>query len=134
MSTIDTNVLVYHLVQTDEDFSPRSSRLFNALQLGSTRAYLPNTAMFECIYVCQRAYIVPNEPLASAIIEILGFSGLDTDHQDALIDALRLWAVQGPLSFADCFHLALTRELGMTNIYTFDRKMDRYPGVARIEP
>ncbi|HYI24747.1 MAG TPA: hypothetical protein VD767_04985 [Thermomicrobiales bacterium] len=30
--------------------------------------------------------------------------------------------------------LALTEALGMTGIYTFDRKMNRYPGVARIEP
>jgi hypothetical protein len=24
--------------------------------------------------------------------------------------------------------------LGLAAIYTFDRKMDRYPGVARLEP
>ncbi len=43
-------------------------------------------------------------------------------------------AYTGPLSFADCFHLTLTKELGMTQIYTFDRKMNRFPGVERLEP
>lgn len=133
-SFIDTNVLVYHLVQDHREFSPRSSRLFNTLRLGQAAAYVSSTVIFECIYVCQGAYDVPNEPLAQALIEILSFAGLRSDHADALVDALSLWSRQGPLSFADCFHLALTRDLGMTRIYTFDKKMDRYPGVSRIEP
>lgn len=65
---------------------------------------------------------------------ILGFNGLESDHPEACVEALRLWAEQGPLSFADCFHLALTKQLGMARIDTFDRKMGRYPGVERIEP
>jgi hypothetical protein len=54
-----------------------------------------------------------------------------TLHPDSVSN---LWSTQGPLSFADCFHLALTRQLGMTRIVTFDQKMDRYPGVERVEP
>jgi len=56
------------------------------------------------------------------------------DHKSAIIDALEFWVSQPPLDYADCYHLALTRELGLTGIYTFDRKKDRYPGVERIEP
>lgn len=134
MSFIDTNVLVYHLMQSDEDQSPRSSRLFSALRLGQVSAYLSSTVIFECIYVCQTTFDVPNAPLAEALIEILSFRGLGCDHLEALTDALALWRVQGPLSFADCYHLALTRGLGMTHIYSFDRKMNRYPGVTRVEP
>ncbi len=48
--------------------------------------------------------------------------------------AITFWATNGPLSFADCYHLALANLLGMTEIYTFDRKMDRYRGVACIGP
>jgi predicted nucleic acid-binding protein len=31
-------------------------------------------------------------------------------------------------------HLLYTCRLGLTQIYTFDRKMNRLPGVARVEP
>lgn len=95
---------------------------------------MPVTAMFECIYTCQSMREVPNEALADVLIEILHFPGVVTDNLGALVNALELWRTQGPLSFADCYHLALTKELGMTQIYTFDKKMDRYPGVERIEP
>lgn len=134
MRTIDTNVLVYHLVGESGDLSTRSSALMLRLKADSEKAYLPVTAVFECIYTIQSAREVPNEALANVLLEVLGFPGVVTDTQLALVDALEFWRGQGPLSFADCYHLALTKELGMTEIYTFDKKMDRYPGVERIEP
>jgi predicted nucleic acid-binding protein len=134
MRTIDTNVLVYHLIGESGDLSERSSALMLRLKADREKAYLPVTAMFECIYTCQAIRDIPNEPLADVLIEILHFPGVVTDKLDALVNALEFWRIQGPLSFADCYHLALTKELGMAQIYTFDKKMDRYPGVERIEP
>ncbi len=61
-------------------------------------------------------------------------AGLSTDHPTAIREALFLWERHGPLSFPDCFHLALARQLDVTQIYFFHRKTDRHPGVTRIEP
>ncbi len=134
MRTIDTNVLVYHLVGESGDLSKRSSALMLRLKADSERSYIPATVVFECIYTCQSEREVTNEALADVLLEILHFPGVTTDNSRALIDALEFWRTQGPLSFADCYHLALTKDLGMTEIYTFDKKMGRYPGVERIEP
>jgi predicted nucleic acid-binding protein len=131
---VDANVLVYHLVQQDHEHGPPSSRLLARLRAGAEEAFLSSTAVFECIFICDRNYGIPRPDLANAIIEILSFRGLSTDHPEALVDALRFWGTQGPLSFADCFHLALAKQLGMKRIYSFDQKMNRYPGVERIEP
>lgn len=134
MRTIDTNVLVYHLVGESGDLSKRSSALMLRLKANGESAYLPVTVVFECIYTCQSEREVTNEALADLLLEILHFPGVMTDNLRALVNALEFWRTQGPLSFADCYHLALTRELGMEQIYTFDKKMDRYPGVERVEP
>lgn len=131
---IDANVLVYHLVQPDHEYGPPSSRLFSRLRAGTEEAFLSSTVVFESVFTCRQTYNSPNEPLADALIEILSFRGVRSDHPEALVDALTFWRTQGPLSFADCFHLALTKHLGMVAIYSFDKRMDRYPGVSRIEP
>lgn len=131
---VDTNVIVYHLVQTDHEHGPPSSGLFVRLRAGTESAYLSSTVVFECIHACQTRYNVPNQALADALIEILSFRGVHSDHLEALANALTYWRTQGPLSFADCFHLALTKQLGMAAIYSFDKRMDRYPGVSRVEP
>jgi predicted nucleic acid-binding protein len=131
---IDANVLIYHLVQPDHPHSAPSTALLARIRAGNERAYLASTVVAECAFVCARVYGSDNQPIAHALQEILSYPGIRTDHPEALATALELWGAQGPLSFADCFHLALAKQLGMTRIYTFDRKMDRYPGVERIEP
>ena len=131
---IDSNVLIYHLVQPDHPHSAPSTALLARVRAGKERAYLASTVIAECAFVCARVYGTDNRHIASALQEILSYSGVRTDHPEALVAALDLWGTQGPLSFADCFHLALAKQLGMSRIYTFDRKMGRYPGVERIEP
>jgi predicted nucleic acid-binding protein len=131
---IDANVLVYHLGQPEHQFAPPSSALFTRLRAGSEIAFLSSTVVLETIHVFRTRFNIPNDVLAHALIEILSFRGIRTDHPDALVDALTFWSTQGPLSFADCFHLALTKQLGLAGIYSFDRKVNRYPGVERVEP
>jgi predicted nucleic acid-binding protein len=131
---LDANVLIYHLVQPDHEHSAPSTALLGRIRGGEERAYLPSTVIAECAFVCTRVYEAGNKPIAVALLEILSYPGISTDHPEALAAGLDLWRSQGPLSFADCFHLALAKQLGMTRIYSFDRKMDRYPGVERVEP
>ena len=87
-----------------------------------------------CPWPRRTARGVPVADAARGLATILDYAGIVTDHPEALKTALQFWATQGPLSFADCFHLTLTRQLGMTHIVTFDQKMNRYPGVERVEP
>lgn len=131
---VDTNVILRHLLDDIPDHSQRANVLFAGVVRGDTRVYIPSTVFLESSYVLTRSKGVPVADTARALSTILGYAGLETDHPAALKAASQLWATQGPLSFADCFHLALTRQLGMTRIVTFDQKMDRYPGVERIEP
>lgn len=131
---IDTNVLIYHLVQTDHEASQVSHESFARLRIGSEMASVSSTVVFETVHVSQTSYGVPKRLIADTLTDVLQFVGLQSDHKEALLDALAFWREQGPLSFPDCFHLALTKHLGMFRIYSFDRKMGRYPGVERIEP
>lgn len=134
MRVIDTNILVYHLTGASGELSQRSTTLMHRLRTGEEQGFLPATAVFECIYACQLQYHIPNEALAALLLEMIASRGIVQDHPEAMEDALAFWGNQEPLSFADCYHLALTKSLGLDAIYTFDRRMDRYPGVERVEP
>jgi predicted nucleic acid-binding protein len=131
---IDTNILVYHLAQNHESFSPRSSALLDDLAAGRTTATCASTVIVETIYVLEKGFLVPRSNAHSALKSILSISAIEFDFRDALLAALDFWDSQPPLSFADCYHLALSKEHDLEAIYTFDKKMDRYPGVKRIEP
>jgi predicted nucleic acid-binding protein len=127
-------VILRHLLDDIPEHSQRANVLFAEIMTGDRRVCVPATVFLESSYVLTNSKGVPVADAAHGLSMILGYTGLETDHSEALKSALQLWGTQGPLSFADCFHLALTRQLGMTRIVTFDQKMDRYPGVERIEP
>lgn len=131
---VDTNVFLRHLLQDIPDHATRATALLHEANDGKVALFASVTVFIELTHFLNRTQKVPRKPIVAALLDILGNQGLSTDHPTAIREALFLWERHGPLSFPDCFHLALTRKLGMTKVYTFDRKMDRYPGVTLIEP
>ncbi len=131
---VDTNVFLRYLLQDIPDHAERSTRLLLKAQANEVALYAPSSVFVELSHYLNRTLRLPRERIAAALLDVLGNPGISTDHPEALQHAFRLWAREGPLSFPDCFHLTLTRQLGMTHIVTFDQKMNRYPGVERVEP
>jgi len=131
---VDTNVVIYALTQNHPAHSPRSMEFLEQLADGLRTATCANTVIFEAAYILRVTFGRSRAEVAHSLKPIIQIKALHFDHRQAILDALEFWADQGPLSFADCYHLALTRVLGLDAIYTFDKKMDRYPGVARVEP
>lgn len=131
---IDTNVFIYHLTANHAEYSPRCTALMEQIEAGHIDAVTAVTAVDEALRVLTKVFGHARSAAAQAMSIIVSQPEIELDHRQAVLRAIDFWADQGPLSFADCYHLALTRELGMTEIYTFDRKMDRFPGVERVEP
>ena len=131
---LDTNILLRYIVQDIPDQAARVAALFEEIAAGNTAVHLPNTVIFESVYVLQQAYSVSKEDIAAALSSVIRHPGVILDHKGPILDALDFWRRTGGLSYADCFHLALAAALGFTEIYSFDKKMDRYPGVTRVEP
>jgi predicted nucleic acid-binding protein len=131
---IDTNVILRHLLNDHPVHSGRASALFLSVRQGKMLVFCPDTAIFEALYILTGIAGAPRTAAAPPVAELIASPGIQMENKEAVQDALRFWVDQPALDFADCYHLALTKALGLEAIYTFDRKMDRYPGVARLEP
>lgn len=131
---VDTSVLVDHLVQSGRSPSNRASELIANVARGTIDLFISETVVLESVHVLSKVYDVPRETVCIRLIELLSIPGIIHPHKSTTLKAYRFWAKQGPLSFADCYHLALTADLGLSEIYAFDKNMGRYPGVTRIEP
>lgn len=134
LTLIDTNIICRHALQDHDEHSPHANQLFLSLARGTEKVYCPATAVFEAIHIMHGRNGAPREEVGAYFRAILNYPGVETHHPAAILNALDFWAKQPRLDYADCYHLALAEELGMTQIYSFDKKMDRYPGVERIEP
>lgn len=134
IASVDTNILLRHLLQDHDDHSPRASALMRTVRTGETSLFCPATVIFETIHVLHGRARIPRADISRVLSNLIALPNFVMGQESVVVAALELWVNQPPLDYADCFHLALTRELGMTRIYTFDRKMDRYPDVERVEP
>lgn len=134
MCVIDTNVILYHIVGNNPVYSPKCDQFFLALQSGITTAYGASTAIAEAAYVLDKGFRIPRADIASTLLDIVSIQAITWDFREPLIEALRFWGSQGPLSFTDCYHLTLSTHLEIGCVYMFDRKMDRFPCVTRLEP
>ncbi|HWV34887.1 MAG TPA: PIN domain-containing protein [Thermomicrobiales bacterium] len=131
---IDTNVFVYHLTNNHPVYSPRCTALMEQIEAGEIIAVTAITAVDETLRVLTKAFGRARSDAAHALTRLMRHPEIGIDHREAVLDAIDFWAKQSPLSFADCYHLALAYSLRMAAIYTYDRKMGRYPGMERIEP
>lgn len=134
MITIDTNILARLLLNDIPDHYSKAVTLLASAPEAGQQLFAPASVFIELAYLLTKTKLVPRDEAARVLLDTLTLPGLIVEHSDAVESALKFWRSHSPLSFVDCYHLALTRQLGMTQIYTFDRKMDRYPGVERIEP
>lgn len=134
-SFIDSgNILVYYFTDNHPDHSPRCAALMDRLDHGQETALCASTVIMETAFVLERAMHVPRHLIARALADFLSIPTIAFDFRDTIIEAISLWAENGPLSLPDAYHLAFAKEQGLTRIYTFDRKMSRYPGIERVEP
>ncbi len=131
---LDTNVLIDALVPAHADHYARATHLLSQVSQGDAVLHVSATVILEATFVLTKAYKVPRIEAALELSKVLGLTNLVSPEKDLILLTLELWALESPLSFADCYHLILARSLGLDAIYSFDKKMGRYPGVERIEP
>jgi predicted nucleic acid-binding protein len=133
-SFIDSNILVYYFTGNHPDYSPRCAALLDRLDRGEETAWCTSTVIMETAFVLERPLSIPRHLIAPALSDFVSIPAISFDFRDTILQAISIWAGNGPLSLPDAYHLAFTEQQGLSRIYTFDRKMNRYPGVERIEP
>lgn len=133
-SFIDSNILVYHFAGNHPEYSPRATALVNRLERAEEAGWCTSTVIMETAFVLERTLRVPRDLIANALVEFVSIPAITFDFRELLLSAIDIWKANGPLSLPDAYHLSFANAQGLDRIYTFDRKMNRFPGVERIEP
>lgn len=130
---LDTNVLLRHLLQDDEQQSSRSTALLARIEAGEERVRIADTVVFETVFALQRQYRVPKGEIRDKVLALLELPGIVLPGKRRLREVFDLYADLNA-SFVDAYHVVLMKRLGLNQIISFDRGIDRIPGVDRTEP
>lgn len=85
---IDSNILVYHLLQNHPDHSPRSSDLIAQLGEGLIRSACSSTVILETLFVLEKGYRIPRDAAYPPIRDIVSIPSIEFDSRDAILEVL----------------------------------------------
>jgi predicted nucleic acid-binding protein len=129
---LDANVLVRFLVQDDPKQSPAATKLMADAQSGVYELLIDPMIVAETVYVLAGQYKRPRVDVADTLLAIVHSPYLRTEQESVLIDALLRFRNHG-VDFADAW-LGAKAESGSHDIASFDRDLDKFKDVKRIEP
>jgi predicted nucleic acid-binding protein len=130
---LDTNVLLRHLLQDDRRQSPRATALLARIESGGEQVRVAESVVFETVFTLQRQYHVPKSEIRDKVLALLDLTGITLPGKRRLRDVFNLY-VDLNMSFIDAYHVVLMKRLRLTEIFSFDKGLDRGPGITRVEP
>jgi predicted nucleic-acid-binding protein len=130
---IDANVILRFLLDEPPDQAERCQALFARLQAGEEQVYLPEVALSDVVWTLQSFYHWPRERIARFAHDVLSVAGIRMARQSMIRHALHIY-VEHRIDFSDALIAAEMIEEDYTEIYSFDRDLDRVANVERVEP
>lgn len=130
---LDTNILLRHLLQDHPDHSPRATAYLERIERGEVQAHIAETVIFETVFLLQHRFGEPKARVVELIQPLIEMAGIRLPGKRKMRRVFDLY-LRLNLPFADAYHAVLMRQLGLSEIVTFDQDFDRVPGIRGVEP
>ncbi|MFA7237251.1 MAG: PIN domain-containing protein [Phycisphaeraceae bacterium] len=129
---LDTNVIVRFLAADSADQLERAKRLIARAESGQVELVVLPWVMAEVVYVLTGVYDVDRKAVADALRTFAGGVGITVEDHTIIMDALQRFA-KTKVDFANAL-LAAYAAARDTPPVSFDRDLDRFPDIRRLEP
>ncbi len=132
---VDTNIVLWHLLQDDPVQSPACTSLIRAIERGETKAWTTEVMIAEVVYVLssKTAYALDRGTIRDLLVPIVAMARLDLPSKHLYPRILDLFTTLR-IDFADAYHAALIERRAPPELYSYDLHFDRVPTLQRIEP
>lgn len=126
MRAVDTNVLV-RLMTRDDVKQAAAADAFIA-----PGAWVSHLVLVEAVWVLSAVYELEPASIALAVEMLLNHKELTVQDSDVAEAALEQFRKKTSLGFSDCLVLEVARKAGHLPLGTFDLKLSRLQGTARL--
>lgn len=130
---LDTNVLLRHLTRDHLEHSPRATAYLKRVESGEIQVRIADTVVFETVFTLERFYQQSRDRIRDALLPLLELPGVILPGKRHYPEVFAVYIEQN-LSFADAYHVVLAKSLKLDQFASFDRGIDRVPGIRRVEP
>ncbi len=130
--SVDTNVLVRHIVKDDEQQSQVVARILERHARRSESLWVPVTVILELEWVLRSKYKFCKADFIRAMSALLGSVELMFESEGALEQALTSYE-DGNADYAEYLHLALAHKDDAIPFFTFDQKASKAVGAQLLK-
>src|SRR5262245_47968001 len=136
MRYLDANVIIRYIVNDNQEMFAASEALFERLDSGAERVAVLDVTVAEVVFVLtsRRLYNITPPEVVERLQTILRARGIQMSNKARCMTALDIFASVGRLNFGDAAVAAAALDEARAEIYSFDRGIDRVPGITRLEP
>ena len=129
---LDANVLVGFLVQDDAKQAAAAAKLMQDAQDGVYELQLDPMTIAEVVYVLTRPYKRGRVEVANLLLTIIRSSCVRAEREPELVDALLRFRDHA-VDFSDAWLATKGAKSGHA-VASFDRDLDKFKDVKRVEP
>ena len=126
---LDTNVLIRHLTGDPPEMAARAS----AYLLSGRDLVLSDLVVAEIVYVLESFYQQTRQQVAGLVAAVVSSSRYQVQDRDLLIRSIEIY-LDHRIDFTEAYLAATAEKVGITEIASFDRAIDRVPIITRVEP
>jgi predicted nucleic-acid-binding protein len=123
---LDSNVLVRYFTLDDAKLGPQAERIIDTAQASSL--VLDRIIFAEVGYMLRAVYGFKKEQAVPLYQWLLNSSKFSIIERDLVKLTINLFADEAPLSFEDCWLLALKRAGKVDDVLTFDAALQKRVG------
>ena len=132
MIGIDTNVLVRFLTRDDEHQYELARNLIESQLNAGEAIFVSLLVVMETEWVLRSRYSLTKPRIIEVLTGLLESRETVFEDESSLEEALFAWR-ESNADFADCLIVARSRRLGCRKVVSFDAKVARLPGGARLD-
>ena len=130
MRYVDTNVILRFL--TDKRPDKKLIDFFKKIESDEEKVKCIDMVFFQVIFVLRSFYKIEKKEIIKEMRKLLNFKGLKMKDKQTIERTLDFWE-KHPDDIVDCYIVSCMEKDGESEIYSFDKKIDRL-GVRRLSP
>lgn len=130
---IDANVILRYLTNDPPEMAALAAALFDQIVDGRETGVIEDVVVAEVVWTLRSFYRTARADIARLLIEIIAEENIRNTDKPTLTAALTLYKEYN-LGFADALLAARSLSHDDLDVVSFDRGLDRVPGVRRREP
>lgn len=135
MRFLDTNIILRHLLDDNEQMSKACYELFSQIENGELQVWTSDLAIAEVVFVLsnKKTYGFGRTAIKEALLPLIELPNLVLANKAHYERIFELYTTS-KIDFIDCYHAVFVEQTEEAALYSYDRHFDEIQGITRIEP